>query len=424
MNNALNMDEGSIPDLRTFPENTLVNGIERPMLSPGSYCTFALLCYKPLLMQCPAVTEVSTKPTPPRPARKRRRRHKHRVSTSSYEYGTVATGTFSSNVIHGEHGMTKRPAPSETSIEAMFSGVEPTSSPSKISNWGFNNNRATILEEELEKEKADHQKTKEELDRAMADILDLQEQVEKLQVANKRTSQQYDGLARDLVHEKVLLEANLTHQRPTPQRYHSTLLHSNEVEELNHTRQSRNVRLRPLSIIQSTKASETLAAQSRSLPSSHNATLPRLRFPVATGSSTESRSTATGSRTSTIPSTSRVPSGGISGGLTVANHTGQFRPGSSGSHMTQNVNTAVKKGFQGLKHKFSNQFIRHDREEKINTAQPAPALESLPALPPSVSLQRQMSHILIDGNKRHTDDSGYASIELERFSSVLPEDSR
>jgi len=98
--------------------------------------------------------EVSTKPTPPRPSRKRRRRHKHGASTGSSEYGTVTTEPFASNVIHGEDGMTKGQASSETSMEAMFSGMESTTSQLEAGNWGFNNNRATILEEELEKEKA------------------------------------------------------------------------------------------------------------------------------------------------------------------------------------------------------------------------------------------------------------------------------
>jgi hypothetical protein len=77
-----------------------------------------------------------------------------------------------------------------------------------------------------------------------------------------------------------------------------------------------------------------------------------------------------------------------------------------------------------LRNKISNQFMRHDREEKINTTQPAPALESLPALSPSVPLQREMSSILIDGDKRHTGDSGYASIELERVSRTPTENFR
>jgi hypothetical protein len=318
--------------------------------------------------------------------------------------------------------MTKGPASSEIPLGAVLSGNGSSTSQSEANNWAFNSNRTTLLEAALEKEKADHQKTKEELDRAMADILGLREQVEKLQVASKRTSQQYDGLARDLIQEKIVLEANLTHQRPTSPRHRSILLNnSSKVEDLNHVRQSRNVRLRPLSIIQSTKASETLPAQSKSLTSTHNASLPRLRFPVATSSGNGSGSTAASSRTSTIRSSSPVPSGGVSGGLAPASHIGQSRPGSSSSHMSQNVNTTVKKkGFQGFqkgsRNKFSNPFMRHDREEKINTAQPTPALESLPALSPSVPLQREMSRILIDGDKRHTGDSGYASIELERDS--------
>jgi hypothetical protein len=325
--------------------------------------------------------------------------------------------------------MTKGPASSEIPLGAVLSGNGSSTSQSEADNWAFNSNRTTLLEEELEKEKADHQKTKEELDRAMADILDLREQVEKLQVASKRTSQQYDGLARDLIQEKIVLEANLTHQRPTSLRLRSILLNnSSEVEDLNHMRQSRNVGLRPLSIIQSTKASETLPAQSKSLTSTHNASLPRLRFPVATSSGNGSGSTAASSRTSTIRSSSPVPSGGVSGGLAPASHIGQSRPGSSSSHMSQNVNTTVKKGFQGfqkgLRNKFSNPFMRHDREEKINTAQPTPALESLPALSPSVPLQREMSRILIDGDKRHTGDSGYASIELERVSRTPTEEFR
>ncbi|KAN0089532.1 hypothetical protein V8E51_019792 [Hyaloscypha variabilis] len=409
MNYVRNMDEGSVLDIRTSPENTLRTTIEQPVSPPD-------------------VREVSTRPATSRPARKRRRHYKHGASTSSSEYGIFAAESFTRNVIHDEYGMTKGPASSETPLEAVLSGNESSTSQSEADNWALNSNRTTLLEEQLEKEKADHQKTKEELDRAMADILDLREQVEKLQVASKRTSQHYDGLARDLLQEKIVLKANLTHQRFTPQRLRSSLLYnSTEVEDLNHTRQSRNIGLRPLSIIQSTRASETLPAQSKSLTSSHNASLPRLRFPVATSSGSGSGSTVASSSTSTIRSSSPVPSGGVSGGLAPASHIGQSRPSSSSSHMTQNVNTTVKKGFQGfqgLRNKISNQFMRHDREEKINTIQPAPALESLPALSPSVPLQREMSSILIDGDKRHTGDSGYASIELERVSRTPTEDFR
>ena len=327
--------------------------------------------------------------------------------------------------------MTKGPTSSAIALGAVLSGNGSSTSTSEADKWAFNSNRTTLLEEELEKEKADHQKekadhqkTKEELDRAMADILDLREQVEKLQVASKRTSQQYDGLARDLIQEKIVLEANRTHQRPTSLRLRSILLNNNsEVEDLDHTRQSRNTGLRPLSIIQSTKgSSETLPAQSKSLTSSHNASLPRIRFPVAASSGSGSGS---GSRASTIRSSRPVSSGGVSGGLAQANNISQSRPGSSCGHMTQNVNTTVKKGFQGfqkgLRNKFSNPFMRHDREERINTAQPTPVMESLPALSPSVPLHREMSRILIDGVKRHTGDSGYASIELERVSTTPTE---
>jgi hypothetical protein len=338
--------------------------------------------------------------------------------------------------------MTKGPASSEISMRSIFSGMGSATSQSKEGNGQFNNSRATLLEEELEKEKADHQKTKaaldlsnERLQGAMADILDLRGQVEKLQIANKRTSQEYLGLTHDLIHERIIQEANLTRQRPMPQRVPSNLLHNTEVKDLDHTKSSRNVGLRPLSIIHATTISETTAAQGRSLPSSHNVTIPRIRFPVATGSDNRFGSASANSKTSTIQNSSPVPSAGVFAGLAPASHTGQSRPVSAGSYMAQNVNTAVKKGFQGWRHKLSNQFTnKHDREEKFNIthsnitqsniSQVPSTLKSLPALSPSVLLSREMSHILIDGAKRLTDDSGYASLELERFSGGPPADSR
>ena len=50
MNYVRNMDEGSVLDIRTSPENTLRTTIEQPVSPPGSYCTFASLWYKQLLM--------------------------------------------------------------------------------------------------------------------------------------------------------------------------------------------------------------------------------------------------------------------------------------------------------------------------------------------------------------------------------------
>jgi hypothetical protein len=313
--------------------------------------------------------------------------------------------------------MMNGPASSETPKRTVFSNMGPTTSQPNAGKGRFNNNRTTLLQEELNKEKADHHKTKQALEGAMADILGLRERVEKLQIANERTSQQYDGLARSLIQ---IQEANLARQKPMPQGAGSSLLrNSTEVKALDQTRSSRTVGLRPLSIIHAATISETAAAQSRSRPSSYIATTPRARFPIATSSDNRYGSNAASSRNSIIKSSSPVPSSGPHAGLAPASHTDQSEPGSAGSHVTNNVNTTVKKGLQGLRQKLSHPFMsKHYREEKSNTAHsntapPPPALESLPTLSPSVPLQREMSHILIDGDKRrtnNTEDSGYASI--------------
>jgi hypothetical protein len=353
---------------------------------------------------------VSPKPILYRPLLKRRRCDEHGLSTSTFEYSTVTTEAFPSNITHGKDSMTNGPASSETPKRTIFSEMGSTASQPTAGNGRFNNNRTTLLEEELKKEKADHHKTKQALEGAMANILDLRKRVEKLQIVNARTSHQYDGLARNLIQ---IQEANLARQQPMPQRAGSNLLrNSTEVKALDHTRTSRNVGLRPLSIIHTATISEPAAAQSRSRPSSYIATTPRARFPIATSSDDRSGSNAASNRNSTIQSSSPVYTG-IHAGFLLVSHTCQSRPGSAGNHMANNVNTTMKKGLQGLKQKLSHPFMsKHCREEKSNTAhsntaQSAPALESLPTLSPSVPLQREMSNILIDGDKR---DSGYASI--------------
>lgn len=448
--------------------------------------TSILLRYRSLLMQCPDFTNMSSKPALAHHTRKRRRQDKHGNSSGSLECSTVEAEDFTSSVIVGQDGMTKGPASSETSIRSIFSGMRSATSQLKASNARLNNNRITILEEELQKEKtyrqkekadhqktkealdvskADHQKTKEALDLsnqmlqpALAEIQHLREQIQKLQIESKRTSQEYDGLARDLIQDKIIQEANLGRQRLMPHRAGSSLLHnSTEVENLHRTRPSRG--LRPLSLMQITASNETAAPQNGSLTSSQTNAIPLIRLPIATGPTSRFGSAVATSRTCNSRGSSPIPSGGVAA-LTPANHTGQTRPASADSCTAQNINTAIKNGYQQLKHKISKEFTnRPAGKEKSNTDHPAPTRPdtarpdtarpdtarpetaqpdpaelnpvqpayTLPPFSASVPLGRQMMGVLIDGANRgtnYTDDSGYASIELERYSRAPPEDPR
>jgi hypothetical protein len=439
--------------------------------------------YKSLLMQYPDFTDVSSKPAPAHHTRKRRRQDKHGNSSESLECSTIEAENFTSSVIVDQDSMAKCPASSETSIKSIFSGMRSATSQLKASNTRLNNNRITMLEEELEKEKAyrqkekedhqktkealdvskaDHQKTKEALDLsnqmlqpALAEIQYLREQIQKLQMESKRTSQEYDGLARNLIQDKIIQEANLGRQRHMPHRAGSSLLqNSTEVEDLYRTRPPRG--LRPLSLMQITTSNETAAPQIRS-PTSQTSPIPLIRLPIATGPTSRFGSAAATSRTCNSRGSSPIPSNGVAA-LTPANHTGQTRPASADSCTAQNINTAIKNGYQQLKHKISKEFTsRPGGKEKSNTDHPAPTRPgtarsdtarpdaalpdtaqpdpaepnpvqptyTLPPFSASVPLERQMMGILIDGANRgtnYTDDSGYDSIELDRYSRAPPED--
>jgi hypothetical protein len=61
-------------------------------------------------------------------------------------------------------------------------------------------------------------------------------------------------------------------------------------------------------------------------------------------------------------------------------------------------------------HKFGNWFLRKPCREDSRP------IEIVPTLPPfaaSVPLHRDISGVLIDGDKRRTKDSGYASLQSE-----------
>jgi hypothetical protein len=284
----------------------------------------------------------------------------------------------------------------------MSSGITSASVQRRADNGQLDNNLTSKLTEELQKEREDHQKTKEALQAAEDEIRNLSEQVQNLRTSNQRASQHF------------IQQANLKNHRSTPQRRGSNLVHNSaEDDDIHHTKTSRTTFAsskapRPLSL------SGTAVPQSRSLTSSHNITPPRLPLSVASGLGSNVGSTAASNRTATSRESSPGTSGDPSAALNPANPIDQTRPASAESSAVQNVNTAVKKSYQQLRHKFSNGIMGKGlREEKINTAQSAPML---PAVPPTVPLQRGMSRVLIDSNKRRTGDSGYGgSLELNRI---------
>jgi hypothetical protein len=65
-------------------------------------------------------------------------------------------------------------------------------------------------------------------------------------------------------------------------------------------------------------------------------------------------------------------------------------------------------------HKISNPFLRKQSRDDYSKA-----VQTIPILPPlkaSVPLKREMAGVLIDGDKRLTNDSGYDSLRFETSS--------
>lgn len=299
---------------------------------------------------------------------------------------------------------------------------------------------------ELEKEKEDHQKTKEEFEglsrkygAVEAELHDLREQVRRLQLSNERTIQQYDELARDLINEKII------HQSSTRKKSVSDIVSIGTGEDREHNQKVvhgfRNPR--PLSMMHVAANMGVATPQSCSPTSSDNPAILRIPLPIATGRGSRAGSTAslairtiTSNGTSTVQCSSPVSSENSAATFTRSRPTGRSnRSGSADSLAAPNINPTGRSSRSGstdsltapsfnnivrkepgpiqywLMHKLSNGLLsKRQREDKNHSTLPTPS-PSLSILPDSVL--RELSETHRDGDKRLTNDSGYASLEFD-----------
>jgi hypothetical protein len=403
------------------------------------------------------------------------------MSPDTSEYRNVAADPFTYNVT----------SDGDTMMVGCESSIPPANKPALPDDWmqspppsralpnipftRMHSKPAYIVDDHRVKLEQELQQTKDELDSAakrhreeldsmsktyQAQILDLREQLRKLQLTNKRMVKQYEGLTRDLINEKIILQDASARKKSvsdlppigTEEREHST--------KASH-RFPPSKEPRPLSLsLRTVSAVNTpLAAHSNSPTSSDNAPTLNITIPMPNGRSNRSRSSeslvlrpaAMSHGTSPIRSNNAVSSEDQIVTRAPARATGRGnRSGSAGSLAAPNFSDAVRRDTNPKPHwmhKISNPFMRkqfrEDSSRSVRPVQPVPALPlladsvatlktsagsastlttsagpvpALPTLDRTVPLNIQMSDVLIDGDKRRTKDSGYDSLRFDTSS--------
>jgi hypothetical protein len=90
------------------------------------------------------------------------------------------------------------------------------------------------------------------------------------------------------------------------------------------------------------------------------------------------------------------------------------RPGSADSIAAPNLSTSTRRDLNPLQHfmhKFSDPFLR--KRYRDDSSKAVSTVPTLPPLKASVPLDRQMAGVLVDSDKRLTNDSGYDSLRFE-----------
>jgi hypothetical protein len=291
--------------------------------------------------------------------------------------------------------------------------------------------------EELNSERKQRQKEQESFARiqqaAETENSELLAQVQKM----KELTEFYERLVHSLHNEKIILQEADSRKKilsgPLPtgtkEREHST-------KPLQSFPSSKNPRPLSLTLRPATasKGSSTSSSPSRKLSASTLHDMPTLQLPIATspgsrlGSPDNSKISSENAVHSHLAHKSTVrwcrpnSAGGseVSSGQPIpasspSKSTGRNkRSGSADSMAAPNLSASPKRdpnSLQQLMHKLSNSLLRKPhRDDSSKAIQTAP---SIPPFEATVSLNRQMARVLVDGDKRLTNDSGYDSIRFE-----------
>ncbi len=291
--------------------------------------------------------------------------------------------------------------------------------------------------EELISTQKQHKKEMEsfvrKLQEAEAEISELREQVQEVQAS----TEYYEGLARGLISDNIILQENSRNNSVSSLPSTSTKEREHRIKHAQGLTPSKNPR--PLSLT----LRPSIASKDYSLPRKLSASTfqdtPTIRLPIATSFSSVSDSRDSSQIFSENPviaynahkPTSRkcrpdlVDRSQVSSGQPIAvpipsNPTeGNNRSGSADSITTPNLSASTRrdpKTLQQFMHKFSNPFLRKNyREDGTMAVRTVP---SLPILEASIPLNRPMASILVDSDKRLTNDSGYGSLRFETGSTV------
>jgi hypothetical protein len=291
--------------------------------------------------------------------------------------------------------------------------------------------------EELNLVRKRHQKELESFVRkqqaAEAEISELLAQVQEM----KESNEDYERLAHRLNNENIILQEAESRKKyvsglpstATKEREYST-------KPLQSFPSSKNPRPLSLTLRPATasKGSSTSSSPPRKLSASTLQDTPALQPPIATSPSSMLNSPDNSHVSSEDPvlthvahkstgrlcrpdsaNSSQVPSGQPVPASSPSKPTHRNkRSGSADSIAAPNLSTSTRRDLNPLQHfmhKFSDPFLR--KRYRDDSSKVVPTVPTLPPLKASVPLDRQMAGVLVDSDKRLTNDSGYDSLRFE-----------
>jgi hypothetical protein len=262
-----------------------------------------------------------------------------------------------------------------------------------------------------------------------AEISELQQQVRELQIS----TEQYEELARSAINDKIILQESISRKKSISERPPTSS------EERGHsTKQAQfpsSKNPRPLSLTLRPATAHKASPSPPRRPSPSNLDNPSsLRPPNTTHSSSRPVTPDNSQVFPGHPVTSNEspkstgqryrPSSSDSNQRSSARHVPISSPPKSAGQINMsgttdpttapNSSTSSRRGFLQSMHKLSNQFLR--KQYRDDSTKTAPTVPVLPPFEASVPLNRQMAGILVDGDKRLTNDSGYDSLRSEASS--------